>query len=74
VEVFRANGLEIAYERVGEGPPLVFVHGAASDARLLRPQLAALGDELTVRRQRAGRASKAEGVGTRYQWWEPRYL
>jgi pimeloyl-ACP methyl ester carboxylesterase len=48
VEVFRANGLEIAYERVGEGPPLVFVHGAASDARLWRPQLAALGGEFTV--------------------------
>jgi pimeloyl-ACP methyl ester carboxylesterase len=48
VEVVRANGLEIAYERVGEGPPLVFVHGAASDARLWRPQLAALADEFTV--------------------------
>jgi pimeloyl-ACP methyl ester carboxylesterase len=48
VEVFRASGLEIAYERVGEGPPLVFVHGAASDARLWRPQLTALEDEFTV--------------------------
>jgi pimeloyl-ACP methyl ester carboxylesterase len=48
VEVVGANGLEIAYERVGEGPPLVFVHGAASDARLWRPQLAALADEFTV--------------------------
>jgi pimeloyl-ACP methyl ester carboxylesterase len=48
VEVVRVNGLEIAYERVGEGPPLVFVHGAASDARLWRPQLAALADEFTV--------------------------
>jgi pimeloyl-ACP methyl ester carboxylesterase len=34
VEVVRANGLEIAYERVGEGAPLVFVHGAATDGRL----------------------------------------
>ncbi|MGH8774809.1 MAG: alpha/beta fold hydrolase, partial [Jiangellaceae bacterium] len=48
MEVVRAKGLEIAYERVGEGPPLVFVHGAASDARLWRPQLAALADEFTV--------------------------
>jgi pimeloyl-ACP methyl ester carboxylesterase len=48
VEVVRANGLEIAYERVGEGPPLVFVHGAASDSRLWRPQLAALEDEFMV--------------------------
>jgi pimeloyl-ACP methyl ester carboxylesterase len=48
VEVVRTNGLEIAYERVGEGPPLVFVHGAAADGRLWQPQLAALADEFTV--------------------------
>jgi pimeloyl-ACP methyl ester carboxylesterase len=48
VEVVLANGLEIAYERVGVGPPLVFVHGAAGDGRLWRPQLAALADEFTV--------------------------
>ena len=45
---FDANGLEIAYERVGEGPPLVLVHGGAVDARMWRPQLAALADEFTV--------------------------
>lgn len=48
MEVVRANGLEIAYERVGEGPPLVLVHGAAADSRMWRPQLAALSDEFTV--------------------------
>jgi len=48
VEVVRANGLEIAYERVGQGPPLVFVHGAAEDGRTWQPQLAALADEFTV--------------------------
>jgi pimeloyl-ACP methyl ester carboxylesterase len=48
VGVIRTHGLEIAYERVGAGPPLVFVHGAASDARLWRPQLADLADEFTV--------------------------
>jgi pimeloyl-ACP methyl ester carboxylesterase len=48
VEVVRANGLEIAYERLGEGPPLVFVHGAAEDARAWKPQLAGLADEFTV--------------------------
>ena len=48
MEVVRANGLDIAYERVGEGPPLVFVHGAPADGRLWRPQLAALADEFTV--------------------------
>jgi pimeloyl-ACP methyl ester carboxylesterase len=48
VEVVRANGLEIAYERAGSGPPLLLAHGAASDSRLWRPQLAALADEFTV--------------------------
>ena len=44
----QANGLEIAYERVGQGPPLVLVHGAMADGRMWQPQLAALSDELTV--------------------------
>ncbi len=48
MDVVRANGLEIAYERVGDGPPLVFVHGAAEDGRVWQPQLAALSDEFTV--------------------------
>jgi pimeloyl-ACP methyl ester carboxylesterase len=48
VKVIRANGLEIAYERVGDGPPLVLVHGAALDSRMWQPQLAALADEFTV--------------------------
>lgn len=48
VEFVEADGLEIAYERAGEGPPLVFVHGAAEDGRIWQPQLAALADEFTV--------------------------
>jgi len=48
VDVVRTNGLEIVYERVGGGPPLVFAHGAALDSRMWRPQLAALADEFTV--------------------------
>ena len=48
MDVVRLNGLEIAYERVGEGPPLVFVHGAADDGRAWQPQLDALSDEFTV--------------------------
>src|SRR5215210_2901680 len=48
VEAVRANGPELAYERAGEGPPLVFVHGAAVDGRMWQPQLAALADEFTV--------------------------
>ena len=48
MDVVRANGLEIAYERVGEGPSLVLVHGAAVDCRMWQPQLVALADEFTV--------------------------
>ena len=48
MDVVRAYGLEIAFERVGEGPPLVLVHGAAVDSRMWRPQLTALADEFTV--------------------------
>jgi pimeloyl-ACP methyl ester carboxylesterase len=48
MEVVRANGVEIAYQRAGEGPPLVLVHGAAADSRMWQPQLAVLADELTV--------------------------
>ena len=48
MKVARANGLELAYERLGEGPPLVFVHGGAEDGRIWQPQLAALADEFTV--------------------------
>ena len=42
------RGLEIGYESAGDGPPLVLVHGAASDARVWQPQLAGLADEFTV--------------------------
>ena len=38
----------VAYERVGSGPPLVLVHGAALDSRSWRPQLTGLSDVLTV--------------------------
>jgi len=44
----RANGLDIAYERVGEGPALVLVHGAAEDGRVWQPQLEGLADDFTV--------------------------
>ena len=48
VECVEVGGLRIAYERVGEGPPLVLVHGAAADSRMWQPQLAGLADEFTV--------------------------
>jgi pimeloyl-ACP methyl ester carboxylesterase len=48
VEVVQTGGLEIAYERVGEGPPVVFVHGAAVVGRVWRALLVALANEFTA--------------------------
>ena len=48
MNVVQCGGLEIAYERAGKGPPLVFVHGAAEDGRVWQPQLSAFADEFTV--------------------------
>jgi pimeloyl-ACP methyl ester carboxylesterase len=48
MDVLHACGLEIAYERVGVGPPLVLVHSAAADRRTWQPQLAALAGDFTI--------------------------
>ncbi|MCX5408989.1 alpha/beta hydrolase [Streptomyces sp. NBC_00335] len=44
----QVGGVEVAYARVGHGPPLVLVHGAGADGRMWQPQLADLEDEFTV--------------------------
>jgi pimeloyl-ACP methyl ester carboxylesterase len=44
----QVKGVDVAYDRAGDGPPLVFAHGAAVDSRMWQPQLAALADEFTV--------------------------
>jgi len=41
-------GLRITFERVGEGPPLVLLHGILGDSRVWRRQLDELQDEFTV--------------------------
>ncbi len=43
-----AGGHRIAYERRGEGPPLVLLHGYVGDRRMWRPQIDELSDEFTV--------------------------
>jgi pimeloyl-ACP methyl ester carboxylesterase len=42
------NGIETYYERRGDGPPVVFVHGAIMDTRMWTPQMDALADDYTV--------------------------
>ena len=48
METVHVDGLEVAYRRAGEGPPLVLVHGAAGDGRYWRGQLDSLSDAFTV--------------------------
>jgi pimeloyl-ACP methyl ester carboxylesterase len=48
MDQIEVEGLRIAYQRVGEGPPLVLLHGGLSDSREWRRQLEVLSDEFTV--------------------------
>jgi len=48
MEQIEVKGLRIAYQRAGEGPPLVLLHGGLSDRREWRRQLEELSDEFTV--------------------------
>jgi pimeloyl-ACP methyl ester carboxylesterase len=49
MEMTEVDGLRVAYERVGAGPPLVLLHGYVGDGTTTwRPQLDALSDEFTV--------------------------
>jgi pimeloyl-ACP methyl ester carboxylesterase len=40
--------LSIAYQRAGDGPPLVLLHGFTHDSRVWRPQLENLSDQFSV--------------------------
>jgi pimeloyl-ACP methyl ester carboxylesterase len=44
----QVDGLRIAYERKGAGPPLVLLHGGPTDHREWRHQIEGLSDEFTV--------------------------
>lgn len=48
MDTIEVEGLRIAYERVGVGPPLVLLHAVLGDSRLLTQQLNELFDEFTV--------------------------
>lgn len=46
--VAKVNDLAIAYQRIGDGPALVLLHGFSHDSRVWRPQLEKLSDQFTV--------------------------
>jgi alpha-beta hydrolase superfamily lysophospholipase len=48
MDTIEVEGLCIAYERVGAGPPFVLLHGVLGDSRLWTRQLNELSDEFTV--------------------------
>jgi pimeloyl-ACP methyl ester carboxylesterase len=49
MEAVEVDGLRIAYQRAGDGPPLVLLHGYVGDGPTTwRRQLEGLGDDLTV--------------------------
>jgi pimeloyl-ACP methyl ester carboxylesterase len=49
MEMIEVDGLRIAYERAGAGPPLVLLHGYVGDGPTTwRPQIEGLSDEFTV--------------------------
>src|SRR5947199_586028 len=48
MDQIEVEGLRIAYQRAGEGPPLMLLHGGLSDSREWRRQLEELSDEFTV--------------------------
>jgi pimeloyl-ACP methyl ester carboxylesterase len=48
MDQLEVEGLRIAYERAGEGPPLVLLHGFVGDSREWRRQIDGLSDEFTV--------------------------
>jgi pimeloyl-ACP methyl ester carboxylesterase len=49
METVEVDGLRVAYERTGHGPPMVLLHGYVGDGRALwRRQLEELSDQFTV--------------------------
>jgi pimeloyl-ACP methyl ester carboxylesterase len=42
------KGLSVAYERAGDGPALVLLHGFTQDSRVWSPQLEGLSDQFTI--------------------------
>jgi pimeloyl-ACP methyl ester carboxylesterase len=49
METVEVDGLRVAYERAGQGPPVVLLHGYVGDgATTWRRQLEELGDQFTL--------------------------
>lgn len=48
IDTIKVGGLHIAFERAGNGPPLVLLHGILADSRVWRRQLDALASDFTV--------------------------
>lgn len=65
------GGLSVAFERTGDGPPLVLLHGFTQDSRVWRPQREDLSDRFTVvawDAPGAGRSADPEGPFEMTDW------
>ena len=57
-----SDGAQLAYERSGEGPVLVLVHGSATDSRCFEPVLPHFGGYTTVAYDRRGHGRSQDGT------------
>jgi pimeloyl-ACP methyl ester carboxylesterase len=48
MDSIEVEGLRIAFQRAGQGQPIVLLHGGPTDSREWRRQLDGLSDEFTV--------------------------
>jgi len=48
VDQIEVGALRVSYRRVGQGPPIILLHGFVGDSREWRPEIEALSGEFTV--------------------------
>ena len=61
----RSRAVSLAYERSGQGIPVVFLHGLTFDRRTWRPIVDRLGDRVLEHRLRPARARREQRLGAR---------
>lgn len=68
MDQIEVEGLRIAFQRTGDGPPVVLVHGGLTDSRVWRRQLDDLSDEFTVVAWDAPGCGRSSDPPERFGW------